>query len=184
MDLHYVGEVNDPNSPARAAFDHVTEGRLQWNSMPEVYDRIMIGGRAYNFPAGVDRFRERMKAYFPGEAAIDAYISAVEAAADASGLFFAEKALPRPIAWVAGRFGACSAMRSGQQPPCSVFSQATIAVLTGQCGDYGRHPARAALAFTPSSPATISAEPHIQSEARRQLPLGSRLTSSAQVAGS
>ena len=38
--VHYVGEVNDPNSPLRAAFDHLTEGRLQWNSMPDVYDRF------------------------------------------------------------------------------------------------------------------------------------------------
>src|SRR5215472_17307758 len=49
--VHYVGEVNDPNSPARAAFDHLTEGRLQWNSMPDIYDRIVIADRTYDFPA-------------------------------------------------------------------------------------------------------------------------------------
>lgn len=36
--------------------------------MRDIYDRIVIRGRAYDLPAGIDRFRDRMKAYFPGEA--------------------------------------------------------------------------------------------------------------------
>src|SRR5580698_4964662 len=58
--VHYIGEVNDPGSPVRAAFDHLTEGRLQWNAMPDVYDRISIGDRSYDFPTGLERFREAM----------------------------------------------------------------------------------------------------------------------------
>src|SRR6202046_1223635 len=38
--VHYVGRVNDPTSSVHAAFDHITEGRLAWNPMPDVYDRI------------------------------------------------------------------------------------------------------------------------------------------------
>lgn len=143
MGVHYVGELSDPNSPTRAAFDHLSEGRLQWNPMPDIYDRIVIGGRAYDFPAGLDRFRDRMKAYFPGEAgAIDAYISAVEAAADASGLFFAEKALPRPVSRLAGPFLRWRFLRYANRITASVLGSLTsnrelIAVLTGQWGDYG-----------------------------------------------
>jgi all-trans-retinol 13,14-reductase len=65
--VHYIGEVNDPQSPVRAAYDHLTEGRLQWNTMPDVYDRIVITDRSYDFPTGMERFRTNMKQYFPGE---------------------------------------------------------------------------------------------------------------------
>ncbi len=65
--VHYIGRVNEPDSPVRAAFDHVTEGRLGWNPMPDVYDRISIGDRHYDFPTGLDRFRARMIESFPEE---------------------------------------------------------------------------------------------------------------------
>src|SRR5580692_12111765 len=63
--VHYVGEVSDPGSPIRAAFDHITEGRLRWNPMPDVYDRISIGDRDYDFPTGLERFRAEMGDRFP-----------------------------------------------------------------------------------------------------------------------
>src|ERR1039458_2988483 len=101
--VHYVGQVNSLQSPIRAAFDHLTEGRLLWNPMPDVYDRIMIAGHSYDFPTGMERFREKMKHYFPNEAAaIDGYIASVCAAASASGMFFAEKAIPGAIARLIG----------------------------------------------------------------------------------
>src|SRR5579864_2454222 len=94
--VHYIGQVKDSRSPVRAAFDHLTGGRLEWNPMPDVYDRIVIGDQSYDFPTGVGRFRERMNTYFPREsAAIDRYIEMVIAASRASNWFFAEKALPR-----------------------------------------------------------------------------------------
>src|SRR5579862_328513 len=33
--VHYIGQVNNPASPVRAAFDHITDGCLGWNPMPE-----------------------------------------------------------------------------------------------------------------------------------------------------
>src|ERR1017187_10171422 len=55
--VHYIGGVNDPASPVRATFDHITEGRLGWNPMADVYDRMLIGDRRYDFPTGLERFR-------------------------------------------------------------------------------------------------------------------------------
>src|SRR5580658_10952823 len=37
--VHYIGQVNDPASPVRRAFDHVSGGELDWVPMPDVYDR-------------------------------------------------------------------------------------------------------------------------------------------------
>src|ERR1035438_2564514 len=77
--VHYIGQVQDPTSPLRAVFDHLTRGRLKWNPMPEVYDLIRIADHEYELVAGLERFRDRLKSYFPNEtSAIDRYVRAVQ----------------------------------------------------------------------------------------------------------
>ena len=104
--VHYVGQAGQgggPRSQVRAMFDEISEGRLQWNAMPDVYDRIQIADRCYDFVTGAERFRERMQEYFPGERrAIARYVEQVRAAAGANALYFAEKDLPAALASVAG----------------------------------------------------------------------------------
>src|SRR5271167_4118017 len=55
--VHSIGQVNNPASQLRAIFDHLTDGRLQWQPMPDVYDRVIMGDREYEFLSGTDRFR-------------------------------------------------------------------------------------------------------------------------------
>src|SRR5271167_2197999 len=86
--LHYIGQVEDERSSVRRAFDHVTAGMVQWQAMSEIYDRFIIEGRTFDLVAGLDRFRDGMKQFFPREArAIDRYIAAVQACNRASGLY-------------------------------------------------------------------------------------------------
>jgi len=149
--VHYIGRVNDPKYDVRSAFDHVTEGRLRWNPMPEIYDRIEIAGRSYEFPAGRERFRMRMKEYFPAESqAIDDYLFAVLATAHASSLYFAEKAIPAPVARLIGPLLRSRFLRYAGQTTAQVLKQFTnnqelIAVLTGQWGDYGLPPSQSSF---------------------------------------
>jgi len=148
--VHYIGGVQ-PGGPVRAAFDSITEGRLDWQAMPDVYDRIHIADRAYDFPSGVERFRDRMKQYFPREArAIDRYLAAVFAAVRASGLYFAEKAIPRPLARLIGGMMRSRFLRYAGRTTAQVLSELTkdrelIGVLTGQWGDYGLPPSRSSF---------------------------------------
>ena len=101
--LHYIGDVQDEQLTVRRAFDQITDGQLKWAAMPDVYDRFVIGDRTYEFVTGLERFRARMKEYFPQETvAIDRYIAAVQAVHRATQPFFAEKAIPRPIAYLLG----------------------------------------------------------------------------------
>jgi len=151
--VHYIGQVNSPHFTTRAAFDHITEERLRWNPMPDVYDRIIIAGRKYDFPSGIERFRERMKQYFPDEvAAIDGYIAAVCAAVAASSMYFAQKAIPAPIARLIGPLMSRRFLRYADQTTAQVLNSLTrnkelIAVLTGQWGDYGLPPAQSSFAM-------------------------------------
>ncbi len=149
--VHYIGGVHDPASAERAVFDHLTGGRLEWNRMPEVYDRVMIGDREYEFVSGLERFRERMKSYFPNETeAIDRYVRAVRSAARMSGGYLAEKAIPRSIARVVGPLLRAPFLRWARQTTAEVLSKITtnrelVGVLTAQWGDYGLPPAQSSF---------------------------------------
>ena len=43
--LHYIGQMQDAASPVRLAFDHVTAGKVKWQAMPELYDRLIFPAR-------------------------------------------------------------------------------------------------------------------------------------------
>jgi all-trans-retinol 13,14-reductase len=150
--VHYIGQMQNPASPVRAAFDHITEERLAWNPMPDVYDEIRIAGRKYEFRSGVERFREGLLASFPGEAqAIDQYLAAVRSAVKASNLYFAEKAIPRMVARFAGSWMRAGFLRWSDRTTAEVLGEITsnrelTGVLTAQWGDYGLPPKQSSFA--------------------------------------
>jgi all-trans-retinol 13,14-reductase len=150
--LHYIGQMQDESSQVRRAFDHVTGGGVKWQAMPEVYDRVLIAGQTFEFAAGLERFREGMKQAFPGEgAAIDRYLAAVMACNRASGLYYAEKAVPGPIAALAGGLMRAPYIRWARRTTREVLDGLTgnrelIGVLTAQWGDYGLPPAQSSFA--------------------------------------
>jgi len=150
--LHYIGGMQDETSPVRRAFDHVTAGKVKWTPMPEVYDRMRIAGQTFDYVAGLERFRERMKQAFPSDAAaIDKYVAAVQACNRASRLYYAEKAIPGVIAAVAGGLMRAGYMRWARRTTREVLEGLTanhelIGVLTAQWGDYGLPPAQSSFA--------------------------------------
>jgi all-trans-retinol 13,14-reductase len=149
--VHYIGEVQDPRSPVRAVFDHLTDGQLQWQPMPAIFDRVVIGTRTFDFPTGLENLRASLKQSFPGEAsAIDNYLAAVQSAHKSSALYFAEKAIPRPIARLAGRFMRAPFLKWAGQTTLDVLHRWTrnpdlIAILTAQWGDYGLPPSQSSF---------------------------------------
>lgn len=151
--LHYIGQVQDERHRVRRAFDHVTGGSVRWQAMPEVYDRILIAGQRFDFTAGLERFRADLKSWFPGETrAIDKYIAAVRACNRASSLYYAEKAVPAPIAAAFGRLMRAPYMRWARRTTREALesftrNQELIGVLTAQWGDYGLPPAQSSFAI-------------------------------------
>jgi len=149
--VHYIGECENPSSPVRAAFAYLTDAQLQWESMPEVYDRAIIGGTAFDFLSGQQRLRDRLVSYFPEEEeGIDRYFGAVNAARRASGTFFAEKAMPRAASWIAGGMMRAPFLRWANRTTLEVLREFTsnqelIGVLTAQWGDYGLPPAQSSF---------------------------------------
>jgi all-trans-retinol 13,14-reductase len=151
--LHYIGQVEDARASVRRAFDHVTGGEVRWQAMPEVYDRVEIAGRRFDFAAGLERFRSDLKSWFPGDVqAIDRYLSAAQACNRASSLYYAEKAVPGPIAAVAGGLMRTPYLKWARRTTREVLESLTrnqelIGVLTAQWGDYGLPPAQSSFAI-------------------------------------
>lgn len=93
--IHYIGEVQRPNSAIRRIFDYITDGKLQWADMGRVYDRIIIGEKEYELVKGIENFKEQLAQYFPEEEkAIDEYVDLIFAVVKSMGSFFSAKALP------------------------------------------------------------------------------------------
>ena len=151
--LHYIGKMQDHRSRLRRAFDHVTGSQVRWEPMPEVYERFVIAGRSFDLTAGVENFREGMRGSFPSESnAIDRYIAAVLACNRASGLYYAEKAIPAPLAALAGGLMRIPYLRWARRTTRGVLEGLTgnselIGVLTAQWGDYGLPPGASSFAM-------------------------------------
>ena len=149
--LHYIGQIRDPDSEARRIFDHLTDGKLQWASMPDVYDRIIVRDQTFDFPSGIERFRERMKSYFPEDGrAIDRYIHSVNRCVAATKFFFAEKLVPPLLSKIIGRALRRPYLRYANKTTADVFREFTrnpelVAVLTAQWPDYGLPPAQSSF---------------------------------------
>lgn len=149
--VHYIGDVGKPSSPMRRVFDVVSDGRLQWAPMDPVYDRILIGGRRYDFVAGRDNFAASLKAQFPDEAeAIDRYVALVRRVAHSASSFFGDRAMPATLAAVYRRLRPALVPRECLMSAREVLESLTqnqelIGVLTGQWGDYGMVPAEASF---------------------------------------
>lgn len=149
--VHYIGQVTDPGSPLRQLFDDITGAQLEWADMGEIYDRVVIGDDAYDFPKGTEAFRHQMHTYFPSErVAIDDYVKRVSATVRRADLYFAEKSLPSPISRAVGGLMRWPLLRRARWTTRQTLESLTdnqrlIGVLTGQYGDYGLPPGRSSF---------------------------------------
>ena len=144
--IHYIGEMQRENSILRKLFHYVTDGKLKWADMGEVYDRIVIGDQHFDFVKGVKNFKEQMISYFPDEkGAIDKYVDLVFKAVKSSKNYYMSKALPPFLNVLVGRFMKRPLYKYSDKTTYDVLRSLTknetlIKVLTGQYGDYGLPP--------------------------------------------
>lgn len=151
--VHYIGEVSRPDASMRRIFDYITDRKLLWNSMDDVYDVIEVDGKSYELVAGRERFRARMCDYFPDEAsAIARYLDLIGDVSRSAQSFFMQRALP---AWL-GRLLYEKLSRPflalANATTEAVFADLTrdqtlVKVLTGQWGDYGLPPVSSSFAM-------------------------------------
>lgn len=150
--VHYVGDLQ-PGSMVRALFDAISGGRLEWEDMGEVYDRVLLGDFRFDFPRGEAALRARLRETFPREhAAIDRYFALVHESVAAMQDFLATKAYPRVVGAVLKPLARRRFFRLADRTTREVLESLTrdqrlIAVLTAQFGDYGLPPAESSFAM-------------------------------------
>lgn len=144
--IHYIGEVQREKSVIKKLFDYVSDHELKWADMGDVYDKIVIGDKEFDFVKGVQNFKDKILSYFPNEkTAIDEYINLVFAAVKTSQSFYMEKALPPLMsALIGGKmkkpFYNFSDKTTYEVLKTLTSNEELIKVLTGQYGDYGLPP--------------------------------------------
>lgn len=143
--VHYVGNLEEGGS-MRGLFDLLSSKKLEWESMGEVYDVVQIGDDVYEFKAGKEGFRNQMVGYFPEEEeAIDRYLQLLNKSNQWGRAFFFEKSFKPFLSKTLGWFIRKNYKKYSQQTTLEVLSKITsnkrlIAVLCGQCGNYGLSP--------------------------------------------
>jgi len=149
--LHYVGEVHNPDSTIRKLFDEITGDRLEWQAMDDVYDTVVVGDQRFEYIAGRTAWHDRMTESFPDEEdAIDRYLELVKETTRGARGFFGAKALPGPLAAIAGPWMRRDFLRLASRTVAEVLDELTDnallkTVLTTQYGDYGLTPKRASF---------------------------------------
>lgn len=143
--VHYVGNMAEGSS-LRGFFDFLTDGKLVWESMGEIYDVANIDGKEYLFKAGKENFKKQMISYFPEEEkTIKKYLKLIAKTNKRASAFFFEKVFEP---WLSAAFGWIFRKRYSefsQKTTWEVLSEITnnkqlIAVLCAQCGNYGLSP--------------------------------------------
>jgi len=151
--IHYIGEMQRPNSVLKKLFDYATNGELKWADMGEVYDRIVIGEQQFDFIKGVQNFKKQMVSYFPDEEiAINKYIDLVFKAVKTSKNYYISKAISPVWNALFGKFLKAPFYKYADKTTYEVISSLTtnetlIKVLTGQYGDYGLAPKQSSFSM-------------------------------------
>jgi all-trans-retinol 13,14-reductase len=144
--LHYVGEMGE-GSPYRSIFNYLTNGKLKWQQMPDLFDKFVYPDFTFAVNADVDRFKADLIQQFPQEkAGIDRYFKDIQSAATwfiYHCLFELFPAFLQPLLhWIFHKFGQIAAQTTQNYLDTNFQSIQLKAVLASQWGDYGLTPAQ------------------------------------------
>jgi all-trans-retinol 13,14-reductase len=149
--VHYVGQVHDPTSAAHAMFEYLSEGRLEWRMMPDVYDRVIVNGMRFDYVRGESRLRDALTQAFPAETrAIDGYFQMIRRCGSALPLYYVEKTLPPALDRIIGVPLRAPFLHYARRTTSAVLqslgaSAELAAVLTAQWPDYGLPPEKSSF---------------------------------------
>jgi all-trans-retinol 13,14-reductase len=148
--LHYVGEMGE-GMTGRRLFDFITEGRVKWNPLPDVYDVFVYPNLQVRACKGEAQLRSALTGAFPHERSnIEQYFRDLRSATRWANRHFVAMAMPPLLAWMVravNRFTAHLPLEITQQYIERRFSDARLrAVVTSQWADYGLPPGLSAFA--------------------------------------
>jgi all-trans-retinol 13,14-reductase len=148
--LHYVGEMGE-GMMGRRLFDLITEARVKWNPLPDVYDVFVYPNLQVRACKGEANFRGALTGAFPNEHSnIERYFRDLRSATSWANRYITAMAMPPLLAWMVravNRFTADLPLEVTQQYLERRFGDPRLrAVLTSQWADYGLPPGLSAFA--------------------------------------
>ena len=151
--LHYVGQVHVQGSLLNKVFRYITNNKLQWEQLDDIYDRAIFGTVEYHFPRGRKNLQKKLKEYFPDavdQQSIDRYFYLLSQVASLGVGYYLEKALPSLLAPLARFFLQKKTHAFSDKTTLEVLKTITdnsklIGVLTAQYGDYGLPPGQSSF---------------------------------------
>jgi all-trans-retinol 13,14-reductase len=149
--VHYVGEVNKKFSILRDVFNYVSDNKLKWAEMGEVYDEIIIAGKSYPLRKGKENLKADLIKWFPAEEdGINEYFRLVNEVSVAGRGFYTDRVFSRWLGNIVGFFSRRKFLKFSDRTTLDVLSSLTkdkelIAVLSGQYGDYGMSPSQSSF---------------------------------------
>jgi all-trans-retinol 13,14-reductase len=148
--LHYVGEMGE-GMMGRRLFDFITDGRVKWNPLPDVYDVFVYPGVQVKACKGEANFRAALTDAFPNEKSnIEQYFRDLKSATGWASRYFAAMAMPPALARMVravNRRTAKLPLEVTQHYLERRFGDPRLrAVVTSQWADYGLPPALSAFA--------------------------------------
>ncbi|WP_372365840.1 phytoene desaturase family protein [Candidatus Uabimicrobium sp. HlEnr_7] len=149
--LHYIGQVHNPEATLRQIFDYVSDYKLNWSHMGEIYDRFFFPDRSYCYYSDPQKFQSSLCVDFPEEQeAIDQYIKDITTGSSCRSTFFLQKIIPGPLAiltrpFLTRKFGKLSKKTTYEHLRKLTNNEKLISVLTGQWGNYGLPPKKSSF---------------------------------------
>jgi all-trans-retinol 13,14-reductase len=148
--LHYVGEMGEAMM-GRRLFDLITDARVKWDPLPDVYDVFVYPNLELRVCKGEANFQSALAAAFPNERSnIEQYFRDLKSATRWANRFIAAKAMPPLLAWMVravNRFRDNLPLAVTQQYVDRRFGDPRLrAVVTSQWADYGLPPGLSAFA--------------------------------------
>jgi len=148
--LHYVGEMGE-GMMGRRLFDFITDSRVKWNPLPDVYDVFAYPDLEVRACKGEANFRRALIDAFPDESSnIEHYFRDLKSAISWTNRHFMTMATPAPLSWLVAamnRFTASLPLEVTQHYLERRFRDPRLrAVITSQWADYGLPPSKSAFA--------------------------------------
>ena len=151
--VHYVGQINIKDALLKKAFDYLSEGKLKWANMGDVYDQAIIDGDVYDFRSGYENQVNQLIKYFPNEEkGIRDYFRLLKKVSGNSIMFFSERTMPNWLSKTAGYFLRKGFYKYSDRTTYDVISEFTsnqklITLLCTQCGNYGLPPKKSSFSI-------------------------------------